>query len=170
MKNLVLFFLLFSGFYLAQNTSNKIQIKQLIKDYYKIINGKVSVNITSFLYHEEVNWVGTYKSKTLEKLSHQNHKLKPVFSGDFKDFKSDVSEGKNTEVKYDNIKIIEDGNVASVNLDYSFWLNNKMKHWGKEIWTLVKVFNQWKITNIVYSIENVDVSEQPSLKQRLKNN
>ena len=45
-----------------------------------------------------------------------------------------------------------------------------MKQWGKEIWTLVKVFNQWKITNIVYSIENVDVSEQPALKQRLKNN
>ena len=67
------------------------------------------------------------------------------------------------------MKIIEDGSVASVNLDYSFWFNGQMKHWGKEIWTLVKVFNQWKISNIVYSMEHVENAKQPSLKQRLKN-
>ena len=67
------------------------------------------------------------------------------------------------------MKIIEDGSVASVNLDYSFWFNGQMKHWGKEIWTLVKDFNQWKISNIVYSMENVENAKQPSLKQRLKN-
>ena len=169
MKYLVLLFLCVFGVSSAQK-SDKEQIKQLIKDYYNVINGEDSTNVATFLYNEEVNWVGTYKSNTLEELSHHNHKLRPVFSGDFKNFKSYVSEGKNAEVKYDNIKIIEDTSVASVNLDYSFWLNNEMKHWGKEIWTLVKVFNQWKITNIVYSIENVDVSEQPALKQRLKNN
>jgi hypothetical protein len=170
MRNLVLIFLIFSSFSLAQNKSDKEEIKQLVKGYYNVINGKDSTKISAFLFNENVNWIGTYKPKTLEELSHHNHKLRPVFSGDFKNFNPDVSEGKNSEVRYDNLKIIEDGNVASVNLDYSFWTDGKMKHWGKEVWTLVKVFNQWKITNIVYSLEYVEYAKQPSLKQRLKNN
>lgn len=168
MRSLVIIFLFLSSFLLAQSKSEKEQIKQLIKEYYNVINGKDSAQISTFLYDENVNWIGTYKPKTLEELSHHKHKLKPTFSGDFKEFKSDLSEGKNSEVKYDNLIIIEDGNVASVNLDYSFWFNNEMKHWGKEIWTLVKVYNQWKISNIVYSMEYAKNAKQPSLKQRLK--
>lgn len=169
MRYVILFLFLISNFSFAQKKSEKEQIKQLIRDYYNVVNGKDSANISTFLYNENVNWIGAYKPKTLEELSHHNHKLKPTFSGDFKEFKADLSEGKNSEVKYDNVKIIDDGNVASVSLDYSFWFNNEMKHWGKEIWTLVKVHSQWKISNIVYSMEYVDNAKQPSLKQRIKN-
>ena len=169
MRVLIVLFLFFSSGLFAQNQSEKEQIKQLIKDYYSVINGKNSTNISTFLYDENVNWVGAYKPKTLEELSHHNHKMRPTFSGNFKEFKADLSEGKNSEVKYDNVKIVEDGNVASVSLDYSFWFNNEMKHWGKEAWTLVKVYNQWKIANIVYSMEYVDNAKQPPLKQRIKN-
>ena len=169
MRNFVILFLIISSGLTAQERSSKENLKLFIKDYFNVINGKDSTSISTFLYDENVSWVGTYKDKTYEELSHHNHKLRPYFSGDFKGFKSDFSEGKNSEVKYDNVKIIEDGSVASVNLDYSFWFNGQMKHWGKEIWTLVKVFNQWKISNIVCYMENVENAKQPSLKQRLKN-
>ena len=169
MRNFVILFLIISSGLTAQERSSKENLKLFVKDYFNVINGKDSTSISTFLYDENVSWVGTYKDKTYEELSHHNHKLRPYFSGDFKGFKSDFSEGKNSEVKYDNVKIIEDGSVASVNLDYSFWFNGQMKHWGKEIWTLVKVFNQWKISNIVCSMENVENAKQPSLKQRLKN-
>ena len=169
MRNFVILFLIISSGLTAQERSSKENLKLFVKDYFNVINGKDSTSISTFLYDENVSWVGTYKDKTYEELSHHNHKLRPFFSGDFKGFKSDFSEGKNSEVKYDNVKIIEDGSVASVNLDYSFWFNGQMKHWGKEIWTLVKVFNQWKISNIVCSMENVENAKQPSLKQRLKN-
>ena len=169
MRNFVILFLIISSGLTAQERSSKENLKLFVKDYFNVINGKDSTSISTFLYDENVSWVGTYKDKTYEELSHHNHKLRPYFSGDFKGFKSDFSEGKNSEVKYDNVKIIEDGSVASVNLDYSFWFNGQMKHWGKEIWTLVKVFNQWKISNIVYSMENVENAKQSSLKQRLKN-
>ena len=169
MRNFVILFLIISSGLTAQERSSKENLKLFVKDYFNVINGKDSTSISTFLYDENVSWVGTYKQKTYEELSHHHHKLKPTFSGNFKNFKSDLSEGKNSEVKYDNVKIIEDGSVASVNLDYSFWFNGQMKHWGKEIWTLVKVFNQWKISNIVYSMEYVENAKQPSLKQGLKN-
>ena len=131
MRNFVILFLIISSGLTAQERSSKENLKLFVKDYFNVINGKDSTSISTFLYDENVSWVGTYKQKTYEELSHHHHKLKPTFSGNFKNFKSDLSEGKNSEVKYDNVKIIEDGKVASISLDYSFWVNNCMKHWGK---------------------------------------
>lgn len=125
MRNFVILFLIISSGLTAQERSSKENLKLFVKDYFNVINGKDSTNISTFLYDENVSWVGTYKHKTYEELSHHNHKLRPTFSGNFKNFKSDLSEGKNSEVKYDNVKIIEDGSVASVNLDYSFCLMGK---------------------------------------------
>ncbi|PIG97519.1 hypothetical protein CS542_07045 [Pedobacter sp. IW39] len=53
---------------------------------------------------------------------------------------------KSTEDKFDNIKIIEDGTVASVTMDYSFWANDKMTNWVVNILTLIKRDGKWKIT------------------------
>ena len=128
MRNFVILFLIISSGLTAQERSSKENLKLFVKDYFNVINGKDSTSISTFLYDENVSWVGTYKQKTYEELSHHHHKLKPTFSGNFKNFKSDLSEGKNSEVKYDNVKIIEDGKVASISLDYSFWVNNSMKH------------------------------------------
>ena len=170
MRNFVILFLIISSGLTAQERSSKENLKLFVKDYFNVINGKDSTSISTFLYDENVSWVGTYKQKTYEELSHHHHKLKPTFSGNFKNFKSDLSEGKNSEVKYDNVKIIEDGRVASVNFDYSFWENAKMQNWGREIWTMVKFNNRWKITSVLFSMEQVKYNPQPPLKERLKLN
>ena len=168
MRNFVILFLIISSGLTAQERSSKENLKLFVKDYFNVINGKDSTSISTFLYDENVSWVGTYKQKTYEELSHHHHKLKPTFSGNFKNFKSDLSEGKNSEVKYDNVKIIEDGKVASISLDYSFWVNNSMKHWGKEIWTLMKTDGKWKITSVSFSMDLTKYYPQPSLKERIK--
>ena len=105
MRNFLILFLIISSGLTAQERSSKENLKLFVKDYFNVINGKDSTSISTFLYDENVSWVGTYKDKTYEELSHHNHKLRPFFSGDFKGFKSDFSEGKNSEVKYDNVKI-----------------------------------------------------------------
>ena len=168
MKYVILFLLLISSFSFAQKLKAKEEIKKVMKQYFTSVKTKDSITFYSLFYSNDVTWHGTYKDKTLEEESHHSHKLREVFTNTFKNFMNDIAQNS-VEIKYDNVKIIEDGSVASVNLDYSFWFNGQMKHWGKEIWTLVKVFNQWKISNIVYSMENVENAKQPSLKQRLKN-
>ena len=168
MRYVILFLLLISSFSFAQKLKAKEEIKKVMKQYFTSVKTKDSITFYSLFYSNDVTWHGTYKDKTLEEESHHSHKLREVFTNTFKNFMNDIAQNS-VEIKYDNVKIIEDGSVASVNLDYSFWFNGQMKHWGKEIWTLVKVFNQWKISNIVYSMENVENAKQPSLKQRLKN-
>lgn len=169
MKNLVLLFLFFSSFTFAQNKTDKEQIQEVMREFFTAIKEKDSSKFYS-LFHENVNWIGTYKDKSFDKILHQNHKMKPYFSGNFREFFKSISGTKPVEEKYDNVKIVEDGNIASTNFDYSFWYDNKMLNWGKEIWTLIKVYGTWKITSVNFSMEMTEFYKQPALKQRLKKN
>jgi len=75
---------------------------------------------------------------------------------------------QSTEDKFDNIQIIEDGTVASVVMDYSFWANGSMTNWGNKNLLLVKKDGKWKITSVIYSLELTDFYAQPSPKEREK--
>lgn len=167
-KHLIILLLLFCGFGFAQNKSDKEQIQQVMKDFFAGIKEKDSAKFYSVFHDVPVTWVGVYKDKSYEKIQHQNHKMKPYFSDSYGEFFKSISGEKPVEEKYDNVKIIEDGNVASVNFDYSFWYNNKMLNWGKEIWTMVKVYGNWKITSVIFSMEMTEFYPQPKLKERLK--
>lgn len=166
-KYVLIFLLLFSGFVFSQKKSNKEQIQQVMKDFFASIKEKDSAKFYP-LFFDNVVWVGTYKEKSFEKIEHKSHKAKPFFSDSYQEFFKSISGKKPVEEKYDNVKIIEDGNVASVNFDYSFWYDNKMLNWGKEIWTLVKIYDKWRITSVIFSMEMSEYYPQPSLKERLK--
>ncbi len=60
-----------------------------------------------------------------------------------------------------NVQIIEDGAVASVAFDYSFWLNGEKNNWGKEFWHMIKVNENWKIVSVVFSMEMEDYAKEP---------
>ena len=75
---------------------------------------------------------------------------------------------KSTEDKFDHIRIIEDGTVASASIDYSFWADNKMTNWGGKYLLLIKRDGKWKITSVIYSLELSNYFEQPTLKERQK--
>lgn len=167
MRYVVLFFLLISNFSLAQKSTAKEEIQKVMKEYFNSIKTKDSIKFYSCFYSKDVAWVGAYKDKSFVEESRHHHKLKEVFKGDFMGYLNNISPNS-VEIKYDNVKIIEDGNVASVNFDYSFWDNNKMQNWGREIWTMVKFNQQWMITSVLFSMEIAAHLPQPPLKERLK--
>lgn len=61
---------------------------------------------------------------------------------------SNVSERES----FDNVKVLSDGNIASVYFDYVYYKDDKKQNWGKESWQMVKTLKGWKISSIVYSI------------------
>lgn len=168
MKKLVLLLIFIFNFSFAQNNSDKEQIQHVMKDFLNCIKTKDSVKFYSLFYEEPVVWVGTIKNKSYQKILLKNPKEKQVFSDSYKEFMKMVGKSSDMEEKYDNVEIIEDGNIASVNFDYSFWFKGKMLNWGKEIWTLVKSDGKWKITSVSFSMEMTEYFQQPSLKERLK--
>jgi hypothetical protein len=54
--------------------------------------------------------------------------------------------------EFDNIKIISDGNIATVNFDYVSYSGKKKQSWGSESWLMVQTLTGWKISAAVVSI------------------
>ena len=47
-----------------------------------------------------------------------------------------------------------DGEIASVNFNYSLLVNGKEEHWGREMWHLVRKEDGWKIISVIWSLRD----------------
>ncbi|WP_415326622.1 nuclear transport factor 2 family protein [Chryseobacterium sp. MMS23-Vi53] len=165
MKKLFILFLLGCNFAFAQ-TKDEIAIRKVMDDFMGCIKTRDEAKFVS-LFQEPVLWTGMFTERTHAKRLEKNPKATSFFTDDYKAFIKSFNDDKSEE-KFDNIKIIEDGSIASANFDYSFWYDGKMENWGKEIWTLMKTNGVWKITSVSFSMDLTKYYPQPSLKERTK--
>lgn len=157
--------------YPQQKTTDKAAINEIIKLYSESVIKKDSVTFYNLFNDGTVTWCAALKDKSQSKEVEKYGAEKAgsnYFSGSYKGFLRALFGPKSTEDKFDNVHIIEDGTVASVTMDYSFWSNNKMTNWGGKYLTLIKRDGKWKITSVIYSVEFTSYFEQPSLKERQK--
>jgi hypothetical protein len=157
---------------LAQQTiSNKKEIVILIDQYSKSVIEKDSATFYSLFNDGPITWCAALKERSQAK-EVEARGVKAAgsnyFSGSYKGFMRSLFREKSTEDKFDNIRIVEDGTVASVSMDYSFWADHKMTNWGGKYLSLIKRDGKWKITSVIYSLELTQFYEQPSLKERQK--
>ena len=61
-------------------------------------------------------------------------------------------DAKPAEEKFVDVKVDTDGDVASVNFDYSYLDGGKETNWGREMWQLVRTDAGWKIISVIYSV------------------
>lgn len=165
MKTLILLLFFSFNFSFAQ-TQDETAIRKLMDDFMQSIKTRDEAKYAS-LFQEPVLWTGIYNDRTQAKRLEKNPKAEYYFTDDYKTFIRSFKDDKSEE-KFDNIKIIEDGAIASANFDYSFWYDGKMENWGKEIWTLMKIHGTWKITSVTFSMDLTKYFPQPSLKERTK--
>ncbi|GAA5090456.1 hypothetical protein GCM10023210_16570 [Chryseobacterium ginsengisoli] len=165
MKKLIVLFLLSCSFVLAQ-TKDEVAIRKVMDDFMGSIKTRNDVIFMS-LFQEPVLWTGMFTERTQARRLEKNPKATSFFTDDYKAFIKSFKDDKSEE-KFDNIKIIEDGSIASANFDYSFWYDGKMENWGKEIWTLMKINGVWKITSVSFSMDLTKYYQQPSLQERTK--
>lgn len=55
------------------------------------------------------------------------------------------------EESFDHIRIDSDGDVASVNFDYTFRMDNRETNRGQESWQLLRTDDGWRIVSVVWS-------------------
>ncbi|MCR6664139.1 MAG: nuclear transport factor 2 family protein [Luteimonas sp.] len=55
------------------------------------------------------------------------------------------------EEVFRDIVIDTDGEIASVNFDYSILRSGKEAHWGREMWHLVRTDDGWRIISVIWS-------------------
>lgn len=145
--------------------TNKEEIEHILQTFMQCIKTKDSLRFYSLFHHEPVLWVGIAKEKSYQYDLARNPNIKDYFESSYKKFFKSIAGNNNLyEEKFYNIQIIEDGYIASVNFDYSFWKNNEKKNWGKESWGLIKTNNQWKICSVLFSYEYENIIPEHSEK------
>ncbi|WP_334179464.1 nuclear transport factor 2 family protein [Pseudoxanthomonas sp.] len=61
---------------------------------------------------------------------------------------------KPREEIFRDIVVDTDGEIASVNFDYSYLADGKETNWGREMWHLVRTEDGWKIISVIYSVRD----------------
>lgn len=175
MKNLILIAIIILTTIQQSNgqkqRDNKKEITQIINKYTECVIKKDSITFYDLFNEGNVIWCAALKDRSQAK-EIETKGVKSAgsnyFTGSYKEFLRSLFTFKTTKDKFDNIKIIEDGTVASVTMDYSFWGNNKIMNWGSKYLLLIKIDGKWKITSVIYSLELKEYFEQPTLKERQK--
>lgn len=155
-KQLILFLIIINAnsiFSQKSATSDKEKIQIVLKDFMQSIKSKDSTKFYALFHTDPVLWLGTVKEKTYQDDLKRNPKAKDYFKSNYKSFFKSIADKNKYEEKFYNIQITEDGNIAVVNFDYSFWENDVKINWGKESWGLIKTQNQWKICSVLFSVE-----------------
>jgi hypothetical protein len=61
------------------------------------------------------------------------------------------AQSERIEEVFRDVVIDTDGEIASVNFDYSMLLNGEEQHWGREMWHLVRTDDGWRIISVIWS-------------------
>jgi hypothetical protein len=158
--------ILFSNYgIVAQQTDHKVKITAILSEFMKCIETKDSVHLYGLFHHGPVTWIGVYSDITQKERLKKDSSVANYKISDYKSWFRKICKPSPRREDFHNIEIIEDGNIASVTFDYSFWANGKKGNWGKEFWHLVNENGNWKIASVIFSIElEIYKSELQSLE------
>ncbi|WP_346985880.1 nuclear transport factor 2 family protein [Chryseobacterium sp. POE27] len=151
----LLFFVIACSVLSAQNiASEKKAIESVVNQFKKSIISKDSSAFYSLFHTEAVSWIGVNRTKTQLKLSESDPKnVKNYFRDTYKSFFSYILRKEEKKELFKNVHIENDDAIGSVTFDYSFWVDNQMKNYGKEFWHLIRADGEWKIISVVFSYE-----------------
>jgi hypothetical protein len=128
---------------------------------------KDSAKFYNLFCKENIVWIGVMKQKSFTHALKNDSNAVDHFSDSYKVFYRNFYKNE-IEEKFNNVQISEDGYIASVIFDYSFWFKNKKINWGKESWGLIKTNGHWKITSVLFSIEYEAINSEPKRKLLIK--
>jgi hypothetical protein len=149
-----------------QVVSNQDQIKNVLAKYTNCVIAKDSVAFYKLFIDGPTTWYAAVKDRSMAKRAEKKPGGTNLFSASYKSFMRSLFGDKLTEDKFDNLRIIKDGAVATVTMDYSFWVDHKMTNWGNKDLLMVKEDGEWKIASVLYSVESANFFPQPTLKER----
>ncbi|SHE76585.1 hypothetical protein [Pedobacter caeni] len=172
MKSILVTIVLFlSGYHLAysqnetEQNPHKIELQKVLDTFMSSLKAKDSTSMYNLFYDGQVTWVGVYKDNTQQKRTEKDANALNYKTADYKSWFRSTTQGSVKEEKFYNVNMDTDGNIASITFDFSFWAGGKKGLWGKESWGLVKIKNEWKITSVIFSMENENAFPEPDRGQ-----
>jgi hypothetical protein len=133
---------------------SEAQIRDIVESFRTSILNKDKDTFSSLFYSEDIPFVAVFS----DEMKKQIRVKKPNYpdSVNFGQFGSPVdrmiSDDKDLEEKIWNVQVQTDGYLGSVHFEYSDHVDNEMRAWGTESWSLVKVGENWKITSVAFTV------------------
>lgn len=145
----------------SQPLTDRQKIESLLQSFMQYIETKNQEKMYTLFLEGSVTWIAVNKEATQK----ERLKLNPLAANyqrsDYQTWFQSVMQNSPKQEHFKNIEIVEDGHVASVSFDYSFWVNQKKGNWGKELWHLIKVADDWKIVSVIFSKELEKIKPEP---------
>jgi len=143
-------------------TASKKEIQNLINEFKSAIKKKDSVALTNLFYDKKITWISVAHDKSFEYGKRLDPNSKEIQqSGAFELLNDPQLKDIGLEEKFYNINIFTDGKLATVVFDYKFLMGSTTTNWGTESWQLVKINNSWKIYNLMYTFNFLNVKPLP---------
>lgn len=164
-----IFILLFfqSAYCQQKKTDDKREIQKVLNSFMECLVQKDSTKFYSLFHKDPIVWVGVTHQKTYAEELKKDSTAKDNFRANYKAFYRHFYD-KSIEEKFYNIQILENGYIATVMFDYSFWEKEKKSNWGKESWSMIKTNGKWKITSVIFSTEDETINAEPKNKKHKK--
>jgi hypothetical protein len=146
----------------AQNDEKDVAaIRQVVETVRTSIIGKDKARFTGLFFSENperVNWQLVNDDARLARtrsVKPDAKKARYIPESNYLSFiDSVVSSTKSSEEVFSNVRIHTDGEIASVDFDYSYLEDGRQTNWGREMWQLVRTENGWKIISVIWTIHD----------------
>jgi hypothetical protein len=136
-------------------------IKQVVEQFRTSIIHKDKTAFTSLFFSqkpEEVTWqfvVDDARLARFRKTRPESKKARHIPEVNYLTFIDSVcSSEKASEEVFSDVQVDTDGEVASVNFDYSYLANGVQTNSGREMWQLIRTEEGWKIISVIWSIHD----------------
>ncbi len=161
--------LLFTQLSFSSTLSDDEQLQKIVQDFENSITTIDRSKYFGLFYDGTVSWVGVSSTNDFKKSQSQAAAAKKkgqeswvpmkTYPGDHVHFFDVIVSGmKDHKMIFENIKIQQDGDVASAYLDYSLLVKGAKTNWGRKSLLLVKAESGWKINSVIFSISSGESS------------
>jgi len=132
--------------------NDKDEIKKMVEKFQRGIIDKDSTILLGLFLTDDVPFISVRIKDSLPTIKSifQNSNVSSRF------IRFVTSSPDSLEEKFSNIEVNVSEGVANMSSDYSFYRNNRMSNYGKEMWHLVKSIEGWKVSSVIWTSKSPD--------------
>jgi len=141
---------------------DSLALVEVVRGFQESIVQKDSIGFNKLFFDQSVGFVGIMSKETEWSIKKNYADFQGIAISNHKGFIADICKSdKKQQEEFYNIRLWNDGAIATISFDYAFLANDKMIQWGHEKWNLVKDAEQWLITDVIYTIRFPKVEPFP---------
>lgn len=141
-----------------ESYSHQDSLTVVLEKFKTAIIEKDTTNFKKLFFSDKVPFVGIMSKLTEASIKKDFPDFQGISVSNSSKFIHEISINNKPQEEKSYKPVIEtDGNIASISFVYSFHSSKKMIQWGYEKWNLVRVENEWLITDVIFSIHFPEV-------------